>query len=58
MLIDNAIIVLDNITRKRESGMPLFEACVQGANEVMGALISSVLTTLSPLPTSTTSCRA
>ncbi|MBS4072577.1 MAG: efflux RND transporter permease subunit [Algoriphagus sp.] len=46
MLIDNAIIVLDNITRKRESGLPLLEACVQGANEVMGALISSVLTTL------------
>jgi len=46
MLIDNAIIVLDNITRKREAGIPLFEACVQGSNEVMGALISSVLTTL------------
>lgn len=46
MLIDNAIIVLDNITRKRESGLPLFEACVDGVNEVMGALISSVLTTL------------
>ncbi len=46
MLIDNAIIVLDNITRKRESGLPLFDACVEGVNEVMGALISSVLTTL------------
>ncbi len=46
MLIDNAIIVLDNITRKRESGMPIFEACVSGVEEVMGALISSVLTTL------------
>ncbi|WP_339866180.1 efflux RND transporter permease subunit [uncultured Algoriphagus sp.] len=46
MLIDNAIIVLDNITRKRESGLPLFEACVEGVDEVMGALISSVLTTL------------
>ncbi|WP_439488767.1 efflux RND transporter permease subunit [Algoriphagus sp.] len=46
MLIDNAIIVLDNITRKRESGLLLFEACVEGVNEVMGALISSVLTTL------------
>jgi len=46
MLIDNAIIVLDNITRKRESGLPLFEACVAGVDEVMGALISSVLTTL------------
>lgn len=47
MLIDNAIIVLDNISRKRASGLPLFEACVTGVNEVMSALISSVLTTLS-----------
>lgn len=46
MLIDNAIIVLDNITRKRKEGLPLFEACVQGVNEVISALISSVLTTL------------
>ena len=46
MLIDNAIIVLDNITRKKEEGLSLFEACVTGVNEVMGALISSVLTTL------------
>lgn len=46
MLIDNAIIVLDNITRKRESGLSIFEACVEGVDEVMGALISSVLTTL------------
>jgi multidrug efflux pump subunit AcrB len=46
MLIDNAIIVLDNITRKRTEGIDLFEACVQGVNEVMSALISSVLTTL------------
>lgn len=46
MLIDNAIIVLDNITRKRTEGLDLFEACVQGVNEVMSALISSVLTTL------------
>ncbi|GAB3651993.1 efflux RND transporter permease subunit [Echinicola sediminis] len=46
MLIDNAIIVLDNITRKRQEGLQLLEACVQGVNEVMSALISSVLTTL------------
>jgi multidrug efflux pump subunit AcrB len=46
MLIDNAIIVLDNITRKRKEGLPVFEACVEGVNEVMSALISSVLTTL------------
>ncbi|MDF2158655.1 efflux RND transporter permease subunit [Algoriphagus sp. CAU 1675] len=47
MLIDNAIIVLDNITRKRESGLSLFESCVSGVDEVMSALVSSVLTTLS-----------
>jgi len=46
MLIDNAIIVLDNINRKREEGLPIFEACVSGVNEVQSALISSVLTTL------------
>ncbi|MFD2037616.1 efflux RND transporter permease subunit [Belliella marina] len=46
MLIDNSIIVLDNITRKRKEGLAIFEACVQGVNEVMSALISSVLTTL------------
>src|SRR5690606_16154910 len=46
MLIDNAIIVMENITRKRREGLPLFEACVKGVNEVMSALISSVLTTL------------
>jgi multidrug efflux pump subunit AcrB len=46
MLIDNSIIVLDNITRKRNEGLPLFEACTEGVNEVMSALVSSVLTTL------------
>ncbi|WP_163378286.1 efflux RND transporter permease subunit [Cyclobacterium sp. SYSU L10401] len=46
MLIDNAIIVLDNISRKNKEGMSLFESCVTGVNEVMSALISSVLTTL------------
>ncbi|WP_162342871.1 efflux RND transporter permease subunit [Cyclobacterium salsum] len=46
MLIDNSIIVLDNISRKRSEGIPLFEACISGVNEVMSALISSVLTTL------------
>lgn len=46
MLIDNAIIVMDSITLKRKEGLPIFEACVQGVNEVMSALVSSVLTTL------------
>lgn len=46
MLIDNAIIVVDNITQKRENGMNLFESVVSGVNEVIPALLSSVLTTL------------
>lgn len=46
MLIDNAIIVIDNITRKRKEGNTIIEACILGVNEVMAPLISSVLTTL------------
>ncbi|HET8860113.1 efflux RND transporter permease subunit [Marivirga sp.] len=46
MLIDNAIIVLENISRKRMEGLNLLDACVAGVTEVQGALISSVLTTL------------
>jgi len=46
MLIDNAIIVLENISRKRMEGLKLLDACVTGVGEVRGALISSVLTTL------------
>ncbi len=47
MLIDNAIIVLDNISRYRVLGLGLADSCVKGTTEVMGALTSSVLTTLS-----------
>ena len=47
MMIDNAIIVIDNITQKLESGLNLFEACVEGTNEIITPLISSVLTTCS-----------
>ncbi|MBO6763121.1 MAG: efflux RND transporter permease subunit, partial [Roseivirga sp.] len=46
MLIDNAIIVIDNITRKRKDGLGIIESCIQGVNEVMAPLISSMLTTL------------
>ncbi|MFT7055331.1 MAG: multidrug efflux pump subunit AcrB [Roseivirga sp.] len=46
MLIDNSIIVIDNITRKRKDGLTIVDACVEGVNEVMTPLISSVLTTL------------
>jgi HAE1 family hydrophobic/amphiphilic exporter-1 len=46
MLVDNAIVVLENIYRLRESGEPLELACVNGAEEVTGAVIASTLTTM------------
>ena len=46
MLIDNAIIVLDNISAKRQEGQGLVASCVLGVKEVSTPLISSVLTTL------------
>jgi HAE1 family hydrophobic/amphiphilic exporter-1 len=46
MLVDNAIVVLENIFRLRESGEPLERASVDGANEVTAAVVASTLTTL------------
>jgi len=45
MLIDNAIIVLDNIPKAGKVAYHFLQACVAGVEEVMGALISLVLTT-------------
>ncbi|MBM4024026.1 MAG: efflux RND transporter permease subunit [Planctomycetes bacterium] len=46
MLVDNAIVVLENIYRLRESGRPLGRAAVEGAEEVTTAVIASTLTTM------------
>jgi len=46
MLIDNAIVVLENITRNREEGLPLKEAVIKGTGEVGGAITASTLTTI------------
>jgi HAE1 family hydrophobic/amphiphilic exporter-1 len=46
MLVDNAIVVLENIFRMRESGEPLENAAVDGAEEVTAAVIASTLTTM------------
>lgn len=46
MLIDNAIIVIDNISQKQETSSSLLEACVAGTLEMIAPLLSSVLTTL------------
>jgi len=45
MMIDNSIIVIDNITQRMDRGEPLATACINGTNEVIRPLISSVLTT-------------
>ena len=46
MLVDNAIVVLENIFRLRESGRGSREAAVEGAEEVMAAVVASTLTTV------------
>ncbi len=46
MLVDNAIVVLENITRLRDEGMKREEAAIKGADEVAAAIIASTLTTM------------
>jgi hydrophobic/amphiphilic exporter-1 (mainly G- bacteria), HAE1 family len=46
MLVDNAIVVLENIHRYREEGHPPQEAAIQGVSEVAGAVTASTLTTV------------
>lgn len=45
MMIDNSIIVIDNISQHLERGKNLLQACVDGTNEIIRPLLSSVLTT-------------
>ena len=47
LMIDNAIIVIDNITQYRDRGDALSDACVKGATEIIRPLLSSALTTCS-----------
>jgi HAE1 family hydrophobic/amphiphilic exporter-1 len=46
MLLDNAIVVLDNIYHKRELGVEPNEAAVKGMSEVLSAITASTITTL------------
>ncbi|AGW12121.1 efflux RND transporter permease subunit [Megalodesulfovibrio gigas] len=46
MLVDNAIVVLENIVRHRAMGKPAFQAAYDGASEVWGAVLASTLTTV------------
>ena len=46
MVLDNAIVVVENIFRHRELGKGPFRAACDGAAEVWGAILASTLTTL------------
>ena len=46
MLVDNAVVVLENITRRRQLGEPAGVAAARGVSEVGGAIVASTLTTV------------
>lgn len=46
MLVDNSVVVIENIYRLRNRGIPAARASVQGARQVAGAIVSSTLTTI------------
>jgi HAE1 family hydrophobic/amphiphilic exporter-1 len=46
MLVDNAVVVLENIYRHYQNGMRPFAAAARGTTEVWGAVAASTLTTL------------
>jgi HAE1 family hydrophobic/amphiphilic exporter-1 len=46
MLVDNAIVVMENIFRKMEAGLSVKDAAIQGTAEVGGAIVASTLTTI------------
>jgi multidrug efflux pump subunit AcrB len=45
MLVDDAIIVLENVYRKVEEGLPIRQAIIEGTNEVMWPVVCAVATT-------------
>ncbi len=46
MLVDNAIVVVESIFRKREEGLSVIDAAIHGTSEVSGAITASTLTTI------------
>jgi len=46
MLVDNSIVVLENIVRKREQGEGIVEAAQNGTAEVGSAVVAATLTTI------------
>jgi HAE1 family hydrophobic/amphiphilic exporter-1 len=46
MLVDNSIVVLENIVRKKEQGQSILESAQNGTSEVAGAVVAATLTTI------------
>lgn len=46
MMVDASIVVLESIFKKKEQGYSNIEAVITGTNEVVGAVLASMLTTI------------
>jgi len=46
MLVDNAIVVMENMFRNHEEGMNVKDAAITGTSQVGGAIIASTVTTI------------
>ena len=46
MLVDNSVVVIENIYRLRSKGATVVQAAVSGAQQVLGAITASTLTTV------------
>lgn len=46
MLVDNAVVVLENVFRRFSEGEDAFDAAINGTSEVSGAVVASTLTTI------------
>ena len=46
VIVDDAIVVLENIFRHMEQGKPILEAAIEGSREVLAPVLASVSTTM------------
>src|SRR5690606_14761406 len=46
MMVDNSIVILENIFKKRQEGLPIMEAASEGGSELASAVIAATATTL------------
>ena len=44
MLVDSSVVVIENIIQTNQKGMPIGKAIIEGANEMMLAIIASTMT--------------